>query len=156
MLNMSSHPPDPPIASQSISPDSPDRGLRSHIVETLRRKKMARLFHSPGADCEHPATDSLFLTPGLWRRRNVTNRGDIVVERGRGEQETIEPIEHAAMTRQQPPGIFHADTAFDGRFHQVSPQAGERQEHGEYKTIPMGEVRHKPPSCNKGDQHCSQ
>ena len=41
---MSSHPPDPPIASQSISRDSPDRGLRSHIVEKPGRKNMARLF----------------------------------------------------------------------------------------------------------------
>jgi hypothetical protein len=44
MLNMSSHPPDPPIASQSISRDSPDRGLRFHIVEKPGRKNMARLF----------------------------------------------------------------------------------------------------------------
>jgi hypothetical protein len=116
MLNLSSHPPDPPIASQSISRDSPDRGLRSHIVEKPGRKNMARLLNRV-ALIVNILQQILFLTPGLWRRREVTNRRDIVVERGRGEQETIKTIEHAAMTRQQPPGIFHADTAFDGGFH---------------------------------------
>ncbi len=41
---MSSHPPDPPSAFQSISRDSPDRGLRFHIVEKPGGKNMAHLF----------------------------------------------------------------------------------------------------------------
>src|SRR5688572_21775819 len=76
-----------------------------------------------------------FIAGPSWMRSDPSDERHIVVEGGRGEQETIEPVQHASMPGEQAAGILDADAPFNCRLDEVAPHADKCQKHSERETI---------------------
>ncbi len=75
--------------------------------------------------------------------RSGTERGQQIEDR-RGEQVAVEPVEHAAVSRNQLRAVLHAGTALEERFEQIPGDADDREDHGDDRAADGRPTRHAP------------
>ena len=74
------------------------------------------------------------------------------VDKRRGEEDAIEPVEHSAVSRQKFAGILYPQVAFDHRFDQITNGSGYGHNRGKNYHEP-GAILWENPLHHQGDNN---
>ena len=108
-----------------VAGDELEVGVR---VDHLDRLAPDRAGRAEQGDPRHP--DSV-PTPVCPVRTQVPDGGHEVRRRRGGEEQRVDPVEHAAVAAEQRARVLHAHVALEHRLEEVADRRGDREHHAE-------------------------
>src|SRR5581483_12230717 len=127
------------MSSSGVEPDVTAQSARSGWASTISiawrpidpvaPRRATRFFIPP-------------VLPGRGSSRSTVPDSEDQVVRGRaGEEEGIDPVEHAAVAAEQPPRVLHLHVALQHRLEQVADDGREHHDEPEHDRLPNLQVR---------------